>query len=514
MVKHRNDSRAERGSVLGRNVVPSLVAVFVLSILPASAFAQAMLSRGSSVNSINIGPRTPNININPNITIGPSINPTVRYSPNLNMTDGPPVQAAPRYAKQYNAGSPADTPRGGGPTGRAKKPVVAATDSRFVAKELVIEVLGSPSDTEAEAIARRHRLTRIQAQNFPLIDSTLFRWRIPDGRSVNAVVRELVADNTVRSAQPNYRYTLQQTTAAAPVEGDPAQYALEKLHLPEAHTLARGSNVTVAVIDSGIDAGHPELMGAIGSTFDALGGKAAAHAHGTGIAGVIASHSRLMGSSPSANILAIRAFGVADGATESTSFVILKSLDFAVSHGARVINMSFARPEDALVGRGLAAAAAKGVVLVAASGNAGPKSPPLFPAADRSVIAVTATDASDRLFPASNRGSYVAIAAPGVDILTSAPDAKYQVASGTSFAAAYVSGMAALMLERNSSLKPEDVRSILTKTAHDLGAPGRDDLFGAGKADAFGAVSAAGTPIATASDQPSTISGPDQPMPR
>ena len=140
--------------------------------------------------------------------------------------------------------------------------------------------------------------------------------------------------------------------------------------------------------------------------------------------------------------------------------------------------------------RGLAAVAAKGIVMVAASGNAGPTSPPLYPAADADVIAVSATDAADRLFAASNRGSQIAVAAPGVDIFLPAPGGKYQMTSGTSFSAAYVSGLAALILERNPALKPADVRAILTTSARDLGTPGRDDLFGAGEADAYGAVQA------------------------
>ena len=97
------------------------------------------------------------------------------------------------------------------------------------------------------------------------------------------------------------------------------------------------------------------------------------------------------------------------------------------------------------------------------------------------------------------------VAAPGVDIFLPAPDDKYQMTSGTSFSAAYVSGLAALMLERNPALKPEEVRAILMKTARDLGSPGRDDLFGAGEADAFAAVSAVvtapATPVAAASER-------------
>ena len=99
--------------------------------------------------------------------------------------------------------------------------------------------------------------------------------------------------------------------------------------------------------------------------------------------------------------------------------------------------------------------------MVAAAGNAGAKSPPLYPAANPNVIAVSGTDAQEKLFAASNRGNHIAIAAPGADIFLPAPDEKYQITSGTSFSAAYVSGVAALILERNPALKPNDVRAIL-----------------------------------------------------
>jgi subtilisin family serine protease len=179
---------------------------------------------------------------------------------------------------------------------------------------------------------------------------------------------------------------------------------------------------------------------------------------------------------------------------ESSSFVILKSLDHAVSQHAQIINMSFAGPKDALIERAVNAVAGRGIVMIAASGNAGAKSPPLYPAANPHVIAVSATDADDKLFEASNRGSHIALAAPGAEIFLPAPDQKYQITSGTSFSAAYVSGVAALMLERNPALKPDDLRAILTRTARDLGSPGRDDLFGAGEADAYAAVEASIVP--------------------
>jgi hypothetical protein len=421
----------------------------------------------------------------------------VRYSPNTY----PGCAAANRAASGECRDGPFVADLGGsagGPPPRSQNPgaprrtgAKAGADPRTVAGQIVAELDGALSDAQVDELARRYRLTRLGMQNFPLVGATIGLFRIADGRSVDTVQTQLRADAGVRAVQPNFRYVLQdQASRPASNEGDPAQYALAKLRLPEAHRLAHGSDVTVAVIDSGIDVAHPELAGAIAGTFDALGSKEGAHVHGTGIAGAIVAHGRLMGSAPRARILAIRAFGAAQGGAESTSFVLVRALDHAASHGARVINMSFAGPQDALVERAVSAAAGRGIVLVAASGNAGPKSPPLYPAAHAGVIAVSATDAYDRLFVASTRGRHIAVAAPGVDIFLPAPDNKYQMTSGTSFSAAYISGLAALMIERNPTIKPEELRAILMQTARDLGAPGRDDLFGAGVADAYGAVSA------------------------
>ena len=149
--------------------------------------------------------------------------------------------------------------------------------------------------------------------------------------------------------------------------------------------------------------------------------------------------------------------------------------------------------------RSLAAAHKKGIVLVAAAGNAGPKSPPLYPAADPDVIAVTATDAGDKLLAQSNRGPHIALAAPGDQILVALPDGDYEMSSGTSYAAAEVSGIVALMLQREPTLTPDKARAILMATAKDLGAKGRDPEFGAGLADAYGAVMAEKAPMASAS---------------
>ena len=357
---------------------------------------------------------------------------------------------------------------------------------------MVIEVAGRPTPQQVDALARRHQLNREESQAFNLSGTTMFRWTIPDGRNVSAVIRSLEADSQILSVQPNYRYMLQQSKT-----GEGIQYSVEKLNLPRAHQIARGDRVLVAVIDSGIDESHPELRGAVEDMFDPAGGDGAAHAHGTSIAGAIVSHSKLTGVAPRARILAVRAFDPTSGTAEGTTFNILKGLEWATSKGARVINMSFAGPHDPIMARALSAANKKGIVLIAAAGNAGAKSPPLFPASDPNVIAVTATDSEDRLFQGSNRGHHIAVAAPGVNVLLPTPDGNYQMTTGTSFAAAHISGIVALVLEREPGLSPDSVRRVLLSTARDLGPAGRDKDFGAGLADALEALKALGTRGAT-----------------
>ena len=391
-------------------------------------------------------------------------------------------------------GSPRRPPQQSARRGPSGAP--PANERRLVPDEVVISVANSVSPQQIDALQRRHRLTRIESQTSQLAGTTLYRWRIPDRRSVPAVIRALEGDRVVATAQPNYLFTLQENETKP--EGDAAQYELAKLHLPQAHELAKGDNILVAVIDSGVDATHPELSGAIADSFDALTTPMAPHKHGTAIAGLIAAHGKLMGAAPAARILAVRAFDPKDASAEGTTFNILKGLDWAAAHGARVINMSFAGPNDPAIHRSLEAAHKKGIVLIAAAGNAGAKSPPLYPAADANVIAVTATDAEDKLFEQSNRGKHIAIAAPGAQILVAIPDDGYEVSSGTSYSAAEVSGIAALMLERKGDLTPDRVRGLLLATAKDLGPKGRDTMFGAGLADAYGALTAEETPVAAA----------------
>ncbi|MET4632209.1 S8 family serine peptidase [Kaistia defluvii] len=358
------------------------------------------------------------------------------------------------------------------------------------------EVLFSaPSPEISETILKRHRLTRLETVQLSLTGATVVRARVAKGGSSVAALRALRADKALLSSELNHLYALQEDGAAAPV-GDLAavQYAPTKMRLPEAHAVADGKAILVAVIDSGIDGSHPELAGTLAPASQS----ATIDPHGTAIAGVIAAHQRLVSASPKVRILAFDSFlGRQDGTARGSTLDILKSLDKAAAAGARIVNLSFAGPANLMLAKGLDAAGQRGMILIAAAGNGGPKAAPVYPGAHPAVIAVTATDSNDAVYASANRGAYVALAAPGVDILTAAPGATYSQLSGTSFAAAQVTGVAALLLERAPDLSPAALRAILTRTARDLGKPGRDDIFGAGLVDAAAALSA--LPEATAS---------------
>ena len=369
--------------------------------------------------------------------------------------------------------------------------VPPAGEQRFVQDEVLLNLSRSMSTATLDMIARRHRLTRLETQDFALTQRRLARLRINDGRAVAAVIRSLQADARIFGAQPNFLYSLEQGGSAA---GGPPQYALGKLRLSEAHALARGESVRVAVVDTAIDAKHPDLAGAVAATFDAAGTSDKPHHHGTGIAGAIAAHGKLTGAAPAVSILAVHAFG--SQSSKGSSMNVLKGLDWAGASKAQIVNMSFAGAADSELQLMLAALRRNGIVLIAAAGNGGPNARPLYPAAYPEVIAVTATDADDKVFDHANRGTHIAVAAPGVAIIAAAPNESYQMQSGTSFAAAQVSGVAALLIERNRNLDAAAIRRILTTTARDLGAPGHDDQFGAGLVDALVAVEQA-TPKAS-----------------
>jgi len=257
-----------------------------------------------------------------------------------------------------------------------------------------------------------------------------------------------------------------------------------------------GEPIRVGVIDTAIDDAHPDLAGAVEARFDAIGGVGPPRSldHGTSMAGAIAARGRLEGVTPSVRILSARAFDSEGGKSLGSTRSILKGMDWAAAQRALVVDMSFAGPPDPTLHEILAAAFAKGMLLVAAAGNAGPRSPPLYPGADEKVLAVTATDADDKLYVNANVGRYVAVAAPGVDVLLPSSRGGYALATGTSVSAALVPGVAALLLERRPASTPAEIKRLLTTTDTPLGTGAQAAAFGAGLVDAERAIAAETAP--------------------
>jgi subtilisin family serine protease len=388
--------------------------------------------------------------------------------------------------------------------------VPPAGETRFLTTELVFHAGPNVTQPQIDDLARRHNCVTVGTTRSVLTGGTLVRFRIAGGQNTTDMVRAMEAEQ-LGIAQPNYVYDVVQQQ---PAQASPDQYVADKLKLAEVHRTATGKGVLIAIIDSQIDARHPELGSAIAESFDAVGQVDKPHMHGTGMLGAIVSQGKLMGIAPGAKALAIHAFATGTKQSpQATTQAIIAGLEFALEKGARIINMSFAGPYDPMLQVALKKAAERGVILIAAVGNAGPKSPPLFPAADPHVIGVTATDQNDEPFAGANRGAYVAIAAPGVKVLAPAPEAAYQLTTGTSVAAAHVSGVAALLLERHPTADAATILEVLTGSATKLTSDDRDDQVGWGLIDPASALAeldarvADGT-VATTAPAPTTSPAP------
>ncbi|MFF5446690.1 type VII secretion-associated serine protease mycosin [Streptomyces sp. NPDC012888] len=292
------------------------------------------------------------------------------------------------------------------------------------------------------------------------------------------------------------------------------QWALRALRAEEAWGTTRGEGVTVAVLDTGVDAGHPDLEGQVLDGVDLVGmgagpGDARWAKHGTAMAGIIAGHghgtnrrSGVMGLAPAARILPVRVIleegdPGRDKARQTKGGALAEGIRWATDHGAHVINLSLgddseSAHHEAAEDEAIQYALAKGVVVVASAGNGGHRGNPVsYPAAYPGVIAVTAVDRRGRRPYFSTRNWYATVSAPGLDIVIADPSRKYYESFGTSAAAAFVSGAVALVRSAHPGLSPAQVKKLLEETATYGPAAGRDDARGHGWVDPVAALQAA-----------------------
>jgi hypothetical protein len=299
----------------------------------------------------------------------------------------------------------------------------------------------------ATHLAKAHGLTLVTDWPMPLLGVDCYVLAAPGGRSVEDEAQQLSRDPAVEWSQPMNLY---HTQAAAGTK-DPlvrAQPGVPRWRLADLQAMATGKNVIVAVVDSQIDATHPDLAGQVRTMRDfAPGRPSAGERHGAGVAGIIAarqgSGKGVVGVAPRTRLMGLRACWQTDATAAGTvcdSLTLAQALHFAIDNNAQVINLSLSGPNDALLGRLIDVARARGITVVGAYDPAAPRGG--FPADHAGVVAV-----SDTLVDPPRPGLYTA---PGRDIPTTEPGARWSLANGSSYAAANVSGLIALMRERDS----------------------------------------------------------------
>jgi hypothetical protein len=314
-------------------------------------------------------------------------------------------------------------------------------------------------------LAHEHGLRRIEGWPIQSLDVYCEVLEVPAGEDVGDVLERLNGDQRVDLAQRMNMFSTQAVGYDDPYIG--LQSSATALDVERAHEMATGRGVSIAIIDSAIDAGHPDLKGRVHVARNLVtehsqprGGEV----HGTAIAGVIASavnnHEGIIGVAPDVSIAALRACWAAGNdlvAAQCSSFSLARALEVALVLEPNVVNLSLAGPDDPLLGRLLDRVIERGIVVVAAHPTSA-ASAFAFPSSHPRVL--TAHSSMTRIDSASP----YALAAPADEVLTTTPGASYAFLTGNSLAAAHATGVVALLMERRPDLDTERIAAILTAT--------------------------------------------------
>lgn len=381
----------------------------------------------------------------------------------------------------------------------APSPIAAVQRSRGdagVPGEVIVRLVAS-ADPHSFARSAGLRLGRSGANQIP--GRPIYRFEVIDETTPGAKAKALAGNQQVIYAEPNYlgQVPEAQKRSSWVVGGDAgvyaAQWVAERIGLDRAHTVSRGAGVTVAILDTGVELGHPALAGRLADGYDFVDSDDApeevgnssvsdAFGHGTHVAGLVAL------AAPEASIMPLRTLddqGLGDLWTQ------VLALRYAADHRADVINLSFSFGEHSALFDDVIAEVTctttgytdcraqnrPGVVVIAAAGNSGSNTRE-WPGASTlpGIVAVAASTEHDGLAAFSNYGAWVPLAAPGENVLSSVPHGIYASWSGTSMAAPLVSGVSALVRSTDPHLGPADVIKRIIGTADVIDAPVRHRL--------------------------------------
>jgi len=372
----------------------------------------------------------------------------------------------------------------------------AQGDVEFVAGELIV---GMKPGTRLSAL-RLPESVAIKRTSRQLDRLNAILLSVPPGEE-QRLAAELRHSRGVRFAEPNY------LVRPDLVPNDPRwgqQYGPAHIQAPQAWDITTGSaSVIVAIIDSGIDAGHPEFSGRLLPGYDFIEQDATPQdgcGHGTHVAGILAAEGNnaigIAGLTWGARLMPVRALG---NYCVGTVLAVAEGIIWAVERGARIINLSVGTPvASSLLEDSTYHAYTHGAALFAAAGNSGTNSI-IYPARYSWVMAVGATDSSDLRASFSNTGPELDLMAPGKNILSTTPlgpfyyeiygvTREYGILSGTSMATPHAAGAAALLASLPTFDTPDKIYQALTQTALDLETPGRDDNTGYGLIQIYAAL--------------------------
>jgi len=357
----------------------------------------------------------------------------------------------------------------------AAQPDTDAEKSNDSARMIVI-YKGGTSNLKKSEIEKKHKLSKIR--NLNLIN----------GQSVyidSNKIKELKQDEDIELLVEDHLVKTLGKTVRQPRQIMP--WGIEMINSQNTWNLSTGKRVKIAIVDTGVDVTHPDLSGNIGGGANFVASAKSYkddNGHGTHVAGIVASTNNtigVVGVAPQAKIYSVK---VLDKSGTGYISDIIAGLQWSVSNGMDIVNMSFGSnyPNEAFEAA-INAASDAGVIIVAAAGNDG--SAVDYPAAYEKTIAVSATDSGNNLASFSSRGEQVDVAAPGVSIYSTYKGSTYATMSGTSMATPHVSGIIALMLQRDPGMTLDEIRQQFDTGCVDLGPDGRDPYFGCGLLDAL-----------------------------